>query len=137
MTAGLVTGRLGISVRLTPSAQETARFDGSLELGLRQNPRRAQLLVSRLLGKHIPVPVGDVLRAAHALGSLVRVACAARRGRHRGSPGGVGLFVVAAVSAADLRSCAVLLHDQAARSARRAVLRFERNTATPPTSRWR
>ena len=61
MTAGLVTGQLGISVRLTPSAQETARFDGSLELGLRQNPRRAQLLVSRLLGKHIPVPVSDVL----------------------------------------------------------------------------
>ena len=76
MTAGHVTGQLGISVRLRPSAPETARFGGSLELGLRQNPRRAQLLVSRVLGKHIPVPVGDVLGAAHALGSLVRGACA-------------------------------------------------------------
>jgi hypothetical protein len=76
MTGGLVTAQLGISVRLTPTVPETARFAGSLELGLRQNPKRAQLLVSRLLGKHIPVPVGDVLGAAHALGGLVRGACA-------------------------------------------------------------
>ena len=103
MTAGLVTGQLGISVRLTPSAQETARFDGSLELGLRQNPRRAQLLVSRLLGKHIPVPVGDVLGAAHALGSLVRVACAGQTPVVIGfaeTATGLG-HGVAAVSAAD------------------------------------
>jgi adenine/guanine phosphoribosyltransferase-like PRPP-binding protein len=76
VTAGLVTGQLGISVGLTPSAPRTARFAGSLELGLRQNPKRAQLLVSRLLGKHIPVPVGDVRAAARALGSLARAACA-------------------------------------------------------------
>ncbi|HEX2322700.1 MAG TPA: phosphoribosyltransferase domain-containing protein [Streptosporangiaceae bacterium] len=76
MTGGLVTAQLGISVRLTPTVPETARFAGSLELGLRQNPKRAQLLVSRLLGKHIPVPVVDVLGAAHVLGGLVRGACA-------------------------------------------------------------
>jgi hypothetical protein len=76
MTGGLVTAQLGISVRLTPTVPETARFAGSLELGLRQNPKRAQLLVSRLLGKHIPVPVSDVLGAAHVLGGLVRGACA-------------------------------------------------------------
>ncbi|HEX5188113.1 MAG TPA: phosphoribosyltransferase domain-containing protein [Streptosporangiaceae bacterium] len=75
MTAGLVSSELGIAVRLTPSGPAAAGFAGSLEVGLRQNPKRAQLLVSRLLGKHIPVPVGDVLAAAGALGSMVRAAC--------------------------------------------------------------
>ncbi len=76
MTAGLVTSELGIAVRLSPSDPRAARFAGTLEVGLRQNPKRAQLLVSRLLGKHIPVPVGDVLAAASTLGSMVRAACA-------------------------------------------------------------
>src|SRR5215469_7812136 len=76
MTAGLVTDQLGIEVKVTPSVPAAARFAGALELGLRRNPNRAQLLVSRLLGKHIPVPVCEVLAAAHALGSMVREACA-------------------------------------------------------------
>ena len=76
MTAGLVTSELGIAVRLTPADPRAAAFAGTLEVGLRQNPKRAQLLVSRLLGKHIPVPVGDVLGAARVLGSMVRDACA-------------------------------------------------------------
>jgi hypothetical protein len=76
MSAGLVTGQLGIRVRLTPAVSSAARFAGTLELGLRQNPNRAQLLVSRVLGKHIPVPVCDVLTAARALGSAVRGTCA-------------------------------------------------------------
>lgn len=46
-----------------------------LELGLRYNPKRAQLLVSRLLGKHIPVAVHDVLSAGRALGERVRAVC--------------------------------------------------------------
>jgi hypothetical protein len=103
MTVGLVTGELGISVRLTPSAPELARFDGSLELGLRQNPKRAQLLVSRLLGKHIPVPASEVLGAAHALGALVRGACAGQTPVVIGfaeTATGLG-HGVAAVSAAD------------------------------------
>jgi len=103
MTGGLVTVQLGISVRLTPTVPETARFAGSLELGLRQNPKRAQLLVSRLLGKHIPVPVGDVLGAAHALGGLVRGACAGQTPVVIGfaeTATGLG-HGVAAVSAAD------------------------------------
>ncbi len=76
MTADLIASELGISVRLTPSVPQAARFAGTIEVGLRQNPKRAQLLVSRLLGKHIPVPVSDVLAAAHELGALVRAACA-------------------------------------------------------------
>ncbi len=76
MTAGLVASELGIDVRLTPSGPRAARFAGTLEVALRQNPRRAQLLVSRLLGKHIPVPVGEVLAAGRTLGSMARAACA-------------------------------------------------------------
>jgi Phosphoribosyl transferase/TRSP domain C terminus to PRTase_2 len=105
MTGGLVTVQLGISVRLTPTVPETARFAGSLELGLRQNPKRAQLLVSRLLGKHIPVPVGGVLGAAHVLGGLVRGACAGQTPVVIGfaeTATGLG-HGVAAVSAADGR----------------------------------
>jgi phosphoribosyl transferase-like protein/phosphoribosyltransferase-like predicted ribonucleoside biosynthesis protein len=103
MTGGLVTAQLGISVRLTPTVPQTARFSGSLELGLRQNPKRAQLLVSRLLGKHIPVAVVDVLGAAHALGGLVRGACAGQTPVVIGfaeTATGLG-HGVAAVSAAD------------------------------------
>ena len=75
MTAGSVAGQLGITVRVRPCFPDAARFAGALEVGLRHNPNRAQLLVSRLLGKHIPVPAAEVLAAAHALGSAVRAAC--------------------------------------------------------------
>jgi orotate phosphoribosyltransferase len=76
MTAGSLAGQLGITVHLAPSAPGAARFAGALEVGLRRNPNRAQLLVSRVLGKHIPAPVSDVLSAAHGLGAAVRSACA-------------------------------------------------------------
>lgn len=76
MTDGLVSARLGITVRLTPAVPAADKFAGALEVGLRQNPNRAQLLVSRVLGKHIPVTVRDVLAAAEALGTAVRGACA-------------------------------------------------------------
>ena len=80
-----------------------ARLAESLEVGLRQNPKRAQLLVSRLLGKHIPVPVSDVLAAAHSLGALVRAVCAGQTPLVIGfaeTATGLG-HGVAAVSAAD------------------------------------
>ena len=76
MTGSLVAGQLGITVHLAPSAAGAARFSGALEVGLRRNPNRVQLLVSRVLGKHIPAPVSDVLSAAHTLGAAVRSACA-------------------------------------------------------------
>ncbi len=41
-------------------------------LALRRNPKRAHLLVSVLLGKHVPVPADVVRSAAAELGSLVR-----------------------------------------------------------------
>jgi len=74
--ASSVAARLGITVRVTPSFPGAARFADAVEVGLRRNPKRAQLLVSRVLGKHIPVPVGQALAAAQTLGSRVRAACA-------------------------------------------------------------
>jgi adenine/guanine phosphoribosyltransferase-like PRPP-binding protein len=71
-----VTESLGIRLRVTPGFAEAARFAGAVELGLRRNPKRAQLLVSRVLGKHVPVPVGEVLAAGAQLGASVRAACA-------------------------------------------------------------
>src|SRR5215469_11338176 len=75
-SASSVAARLGITVRVTPSFPGAARFADAVEVGLRRNPRRAQLLVCRVLGKHIPAPVGDVVAAAETLGSRVRAACA-------------------------------------------------------------
>jgi len=77
-TDGFVAGRLGIRLRVTPGSPGGARFADAVEIGLRRNPNRAQLLVSRVLGKHIPVPVSAVLSAAHELGACVRAACAGR-----------------------------------------------------------
>ncbi|MEE2060123.1 phosphoribosyltransferase family protein [Rhodococcus artemisiae] len=42
-----------------------------VEPGLRRNPRRAHLLVSTVLGKHLPTDPATVLAAGHRLGQLV------------------------------------------------------------------
>jgi hypothetical protein len=47
---------------------------GAAVLALRRNPRRAHLLVSLLLGKHVPVPVATLLDAAAGLAAEVRAA---------------------------------------------------------------
>ncbi len=75
---GFVSARLGIRLQVTAGTPGGGRFADAVELGLRRNPNRAQLLVSRLLGKHIPVPVADVLSAAHQLGGCVRAVCGGR-----------------------------------------------------------
>ncbi len=104
MTAdGFVASRLGIGLDVRPAFPGAARFADAVEIGLRRNPRRAQLLVSRLLGKHIPVPVGQVLAAGTVLGGQVRDACAGRTPVVIGfaeTATGLG-HAVAAVSAAD------------------------------------
>nr|WP_084520862.1 phosphoribosyltransferase [Nocardia uniformis] len=47
-----------------------------LELGLRRNPRRAHLLVSTVLGKHLPTDPHRVIDAGNRLGDLVLEALA-------------------------------------------------------------
>lgn len=65
-----VTRELGIRLHSDVSgAGDTV--DRLVQLGLRRNPRRAHLLVSTVLGKHLPVPPAEVLAAADRLGDLV------------------------------------------------------------------
>ena len=77
-----------------------------LGLALRNNPRRAQLLVSRVLGKHVPTDPRVVHAAGLLLGALVADALAARPPRAlpvdllhaavRGAPGAAGALHVEA-----------------------------------------
>jgi adenine/guanine phosphoribosyltransferase-like PRPP-binding protein len=73
VTRPVWTGRwaadeLGIRVR---DAGGAVAVEDLVGVGLRRNPRRAQLLVSGVLGKHVPAPVGVVREAGEALGDCV------------------------------------------------------------------
>ncbi len=63
---GTVSRLLGVGV-----ASDPARFAALCGLALRDNPRRAHLVVSRVLGKHVPVPPAEVLGAGAAVGDAV------------------------------------------------------------------
>nr|WP_275889371.1 phosphoribosyltransferase family protein [Nakamurella flavida] len=52
-----------------------------IRIALRRNPRRAQLLVSTVLGKHIPADPAVITAAGHALGDRVRDALGGERPR--------------------------------------------------------
>lgn len=60
--------RLPVTMDLTDAHPDI----GPLGLGIRVNPRRAQLLVAAALAKHVPVPAAVPLRAAAALADRVR-----------------------------------------------------------------
>jgi hypothetical protein len=62
---------LGLAVDVTTDAVGRG-LRGLVGLALRRNPRRAHLLVSRVLGKHLPVAPADALAAGAALADLVR-----------------------------------------------------------------
>lgn len=65
--------RTGIRVRTHPLVAGLApEFIDSIRLGLRRNPLRAQLLVSSVLGKHVPVRASMCLAAGDALARAVR-----------------------------------------------------------------
>jgi hypothetical protein len=68
---------LGLTVEVGQDA--TGRgLHGMVGLALRRNPRRAHLLVSRVLGKHLPVAPADALAAGAALAARVRLAAGVR-----------------------------------------------------------
>jgi adenine/guanine phosphoribosyltransferase-like PRPP-binding protein len=67
--APTVVDRLGI--RLLPAAPGGLEPQTLLGIALRHNPKRAQLLVSRLLGKHVPTDPRLVRAAGLLLGGLV------------------------------------------------------------------
>ncbi|WP_413253141.1 phosphoribosyltransferase [Streptomyces goshikiensis] len=66
-----VADRLGVSLQEggDPAAP---RLDTLLGLALRRNPKRAHLLVSRVLGKHVPQSPEAVYAAGYGLGERVR-----------------------------------------------------------------
>jgi adenine/guanine phosphoribosyltransferase-like PRPP-binding protein len=68
----LVADRLGVRLRTTSSPVGVDLTD-LVGLALRRNPRRAHLLVSRVLGKHVPTDPRVVLGAGLLLGELVRL----------------------------------------------------------------
>jgi adenine/guanine phosphoribosyltransferase-like PRPP-binding protein len=77
--ASWASDRTGITVQVRPSAAlasgldeiAVARIAESIGLGLRRNPKRVQLLVSAILGKHVPVRASECLAAGEELGAAV------------------------------------------------------------------
>ncbi|MGV9663293.1 phosphoribosyltransferase [Nocardia niigatensis] len=76
------TRHLGLTLRHTDSLlpEPDWRVDTLVEPGLRRNPRRAHLLVSTVLGKHLPTDPHRVLDAGNRLGDLVRELLSSRPG---------------------------------------------------------
>ncbi|MGW5435727.1 phosphoribosyltransferase domain-containing protein [Nocardia asteroides] len=81
------TAQLGIELHhgasFAASAAEDALpgellIDTLVQPGLRRNPRRAHLLVSTVLGKHLPTDPRVVIGAGNRLGDLVRAVLGAR-----------------------------------------------------------
>ncbi len=60
-----------VSRLLDVGVGEPDGFAALCGLALRDNPRRAHLVVSRVLGKHVPAAPADVLAAGHAVGDAV------------------------------------------------------------------
>nr|WP_232304132.1 phosphoribosyltransferase family protein [Pseudofrankia sp. DC12] len=69
---------LGLAAEVTEDVTG-AGLRGLVGLALRRNPRRAHLLVSRVLGKHLPVWPADALGAGTALAAMARARSAAVR----------------------------------------------------------
>ncbi|MGW0363314.1 phosphoribosyltransferase [Streptomyces sp. NPDC002990] len=66
-----VADRLGVSLRET-AEPGSPRLAELLGLALRRNPKRAHLLVSQVLGKHVPQSPETVYTAGYGLGRRVR-----------------------------------------------------------------
>lgn len=73
MNTSWASTRTGIAVTVEPVRPALERgLAQSIGLGLRRNPKRAQLLVSTVLGKHVPVHASLCLRAGETLATAVR-----------------------------------------------------------------
>ncbi|MCC3273218.1 phosphoribosyltransferase [Arthrobacter zhangbolii] len=71
-TGGFVHEALGVRIISDPSA--LLPVEDLVGLALRRNPRRAHLLVSRVLAKHVPTEPALVLAAGELLGTLAGAA---------------------------------------------------------------
>lgn len=68
--AGFVAEHFGVRLRTSDAPTGVAVSD-LIRLGLRRNPRRAHLLVSQVLGKHLPVDPRVAVGIGRLLGELV------------------------------------------------------------------
>ncbi|MDR6415299.1 phosphoribosyltransferase domain-containing protein [Pseudarthrobacter sulfonivorans] len=75
-TGGFVRDALGVGITTDHSAS-LLPVEELVGLALRRNPKRAHLLVSRVLGKHVPSEPGLVMAAGELLGVLVGEALSA------------------------------------------------------------
>ncbi|CAM3845628.1 phosphoribosyltransferase family protein [Mycobacterium frederiksbergense] len=66
------TEQFGLRIHDDATDTTAHRLSGLVQPGLRRNPRRAHLLVSTVLGKHLAVHPTIVRNAARTLGDLVR-----------------------------------------------------------------
>ncbi|MCQ1954155.1 phosphoribosyltransferase domain-containing protein [Arthrobacter sp. zg-Y238] len=71
-TGGFVNEALGVRITSDPAA--LLPVEDLVGLALRRNPRRAHLLVSRVLAKHVPTEPALVLAAGELLGALAGAA---------------------------------------------------------------
>lgn len=72
-TGSWVAQRLGVSME-EPGSEHGLAVRDLTGLALRRNPHRAHLLVSHVLGKHLPVPPAVAIAAGRALGRAVAAA---------------------------------------------------------------
>ncbi|MFB2586295.1 phosphoribosyltransferase domain-containing protein [Herbiconiux liukaitaii] len=72
-TGGFVRDTVGISLQ-TDAGRSRVALEALVGLALRDNPKRAQLLVSTVLAKHVPTVPALALAAGALLGQLVREA---------------------------------------------------------------
>lgn len=70
-TGGFVSEAVGIRLR-SDASRSRIPVEDLVGLALRDNPKRAQLLVSTVLAKHVPTVPGMALAAGELLGLLVR-----------------------------------------------------------------
>ncbi|MDR6506730.1 phosphoribosyltransferase domain-containing protein [Arthrobacter oryzae] len=78
-TGGFVQDALGVGITTDHSAS-LLPVEDLVGLALRRNPKRAHLLVSRVLGKHVPSEPSLVIAAGELLGVLVGEALSATAG---------------------------------------------------------
>lgn len=92
MRGGLASQLLGIEVISEPGFGGL-EFEDLAGIGIRRNPKRAHLLVSRVLGKHIATPGQVAVSSGEDLASAVRQHIGGERGEAKGrgaSPPPVG-----------------------------------------------
>lgn len=115
-----VADRLEVEVRTTHAPLGLDMRD-LVGLAVRRNPRRAHLLVSTILGKHVPTDPRLVYGSGMLLGSLVEKALAAPAGApHPGDRAG-GQLLGLAMAGVPGASTALVTHAQQLRRATAAV----------------